>query len=389
MKLFSVERRVAADRARLIGDVARADGARFELEFSYEAVHAPLLSDCADAFVPALLLPAMAAGEALEIVPPVSPLLLGHLSRLQAIFSAWFPHYASVEVSASPRSGAEPARAAGVGAFFSGGVDAFYTLLKSLRGLPGEAPPITHLIYFHGLETTLDARRGADASEKRARDVAQEAGLVCVAGETNLRSHFPLLWGEYCGAGLAAAAHSLASGLGHVLVPSTDSYADAPPWGSHPLVDELWSTERTLVLADGAEARRVDKLVRLVAGDPLARRHLRVCTQNAGGDFNCGCCAKCVRTMITLRALGLEARFDTLPPELPTPLGPALAADYTMYLEQNLELLEQRGRAPDLARQVRRALRSRRRRSALRTWLENSAFAPALPWLRALRARNR
>jgi len=385
--LRHVTRRIEGGRVRLCGDVERAGGARLELGFSFDAAAAALVADTADAFVPALLLPAMAAGEALEIVPRVSPLLLQRLRHLQAIFSSWFPRYRTVAVCAAPRA-SSAAPAPGVGAFFSGGVDSFYTLRAHLGCDAPERPAITHLVFFHGLETSLAARRGGEASEARARAVARETGLAFVAGETDLRTHFPLPWGEYCGAGLASAAHALSAGLGHVLVPSTDSYGDAIHWGSHPLVDDLWSSECTTVACDGAEHTRAGKLERFVAFDPLARRHLRVCVDNAGGDFNCGRCHKCVRTMVALRALGAEREFATFPSTLPADLGAALANDDTTFLEQNRALLERTGRAPALAAAVRRVLRARRRRIALRTWLENSSLEPLLPLLRAVRGRR-
>ena len=399
MKLIAVERNVGGGSARLTGAVERGDGTHCEVTFAYDASDAALVSGEADAFVPALLLPAMAAGEPLELTPPVSPRLLASLPRLQAIFSSWFPHYRRIEVVAHPRdlaARADPdARSIGarvgtgarvdVGAFFSGGVDSFYTLLKSVRGLPREDPPISHVLFFHGLETTLEARRGGDASEARVRRVASEAGLACVVGETNLRTCFPLLWGEYCGAGLAAAAHSLGGRLSHVLIPSTDAYADALPWGSHPLVDPLWSTERTAIVSDGAETVRSDKLVQLVANDPLAQKHLRVCVLNDGGDFNCGRCTKCVRTMVALHALGVEDRFETVPRELPPELDRILASDYELYLAQSLALLERTARSPALEARVGRVLRSKRRRNGLRMLLENAAPEWLVERIRALR----
>jgi len=383
VKLVAVERGAPDGRPGLTGRVERADGARLAVYFAYGRECADLVLDearAADAFVPALLLPAMAAREPLEIVPAASPRLLAELDRLQAIFASWFPRYTRIEVRARPRDERGDPTPAGVGAFFSGGVDSFYTL----RRRPPGGPAITHLLFFHGLETTLELRRGAEAAEARARRVAGEAGVSCVVGETNLRTAFPLLWGEYCGGGLAAAGLSLGGGLGRVLVPSTDSYADAEPWGSHPLVDPLWSTERTAIVSDGAEATRSEKLESL-ASDPLATRHLRVCLENEGGDWNCGRCTKCVRTAVALFALGVVERFETLPHSLPEPLEPVLAQDHAMYLEQNLALLARTGREPALEAQLRRILRRRRRRDALRTLVEESPAAPLLAWLRRLR----
>jgi hypothetical protein len=120
----------------------------------------------------------------------------------------------------------------------------------------------------------------------------------------------------YHGAALAAIALALAPNHGLVYIASTYSYADLHPWGSHPLLDPLWSTEAVQIVHDGGETR-VDKL-RLLVQYPDVLARVRVCWENLG-NYNCGLCEKCVRTMLGLRALGVDhcAAFpDTLTPEL-------------------------------------------------------------------------
>ena len=61
----------------------------------------------------------------------------------------------------------------------------------------------------------------------------------------------------------------------------------------------------------------MDKL-RVIIQYPEAFSRLRVCWQNTG-NYNCGVCEKCVRTMLALRALGVDrcAMFsEILTPEL-------------------------------------------------------------------------
>jgi hypothetical protein len=66
-------------------------------------------------------------------------------------------------------------------------------------------------------------------------------------------------WKLYHGAALAAVALLFQDRLGKILIPPTYSYADLLPWGSHPLLDPLWSTEQTTIEHEGCEATRVEK----------------------------------------------------------------------------------------------------------------------------------
>jgi pyruvyl transferase EpsO len=120
----------------------------------------------------------------------------------------------------------------------------------------------------------------------------------------------------YHGAAMAAVAYALAPNHGKVYIASSNSYVDLHTWGSHPLLDPLWSTEAVQIVHDGGETR-MNKLRALVQY-PEAVARLRVCWRNPG-SFNCGHCEKCVRTMLALRALGVErcAAFpDILTPNL-------------------------------------------------------------------------
>ena len=63
-------------------------------------------------------------------------------------------------------------------------------------------------------------------------------------------------------------------------------------FGSHPLLDPLWSTETLAFVHDGCEANRMEK-VRRIAESPLLLEGLRVCVDDRGPDvYNCGSCWK-------------------------------------------------------------------------------------------------
>jgi hypothetical protein len=54
---------------------------------------------------------------------------------------------------------------------------------------------------------------------------------------------------------------------------------------------------------DGLSLSRLDKTI-LIADWDVALQNIRVCGPNWPGE-NCGCCEKCVRTMLALQALGV------------------------------------------------------------------------------------
>lgn len=347
MKLLNVKKIANDEQVKLVGLVQIDDSEnQVELYFEYPKKFIHFLNDSADAFVPALLIPAMMTGVDLEIKPPVSEKLLRNLNPIQSIFHQWYPEQLKkVSIIADTIHQIKKSKkesAIKVGTFFSLGVDSFYTLHKDLRNTDSLNPSISHLIYTQGSEARLSNYQGQE--EEVMSDiikVANKAGKDYIFGKTNIRDVFPLNWGLYYhGAGLAATALSLSAGLEEVLIPSTHTYKDIFPWGSSPLVDHLWSTEKTIIIHDGSEVGRAEKTAHL-SNDPLAMKYLRVCTRNQGGKLNCGQCAKCVRTMIALHISGNLAKAITFPDKLPNNFEKKIRVNNEndlSFLEENLAL---------------------------------------------------
>jgi hypothetical protein len=116
----------------------------------------------------------------------------------------------------------------------------------------------------------------------------------------------------YHGAAMASVGLALESVFDRIFIAS--SFSHDQPWGSHPALDPLWSTERCSFSHDGSDARRVDK-IRFVAQLPIVMDTLRVCTLRpiSGNIYNCGLCEKCSRTMVGLHIAGALGRCRTLP----------------------------------------------------------------------------
>jgi hypothetical protein len=268
------------------------------------------LTDTPQWSIPLRLIKAVAEGETANL-GSVSPLLASNLETIRDIYAAWIDGGHLVPLNFELSSAADAA-ASGVSLFFSGGVDSFYSLIK-------HRDEVENLVLVHGFDVPLADTKTFALAEAQAREAARIFGKRLIVARTNL--HFeqpsvPCSWGMYHGAPLAAVAHALAPNHRKIYVASTYSYADLHPWGSHPLLDPLWSTEAVRVVHDGGETR-MEKL-RVLVQYPEALARLRVCWENPE-KYNCGLCEKCVRTMLGLRALGIDrcAAFpETLTPEL-------------------------------------------------------------------------
>ena len=194
------------------------------------------------------------------------------------------------------------------------------------------------------------------------RKFADDFGVKLAVMQTNIRRAFGKYnsgWIENNGGGLASMANVV--GLPLTYIAATHCYDELFAWGSHPLTDRYWSTERSHLVHDGI-VRRSDKL-RYIGGNQVALRNLRVCWQDSG--YNCQKCAKCLRTRIALRLLGLKCdtlnRLDSMT-ELRS-LSIDDESDYTYFFD-NSRLAHEVGDA-ELAQVLDRSLSEWRRRRAL------------------------
>jgi hypothetical protein len=311
-----------------------------------------------DAFVVASLLLAMKAGTELVVEGPVSERLLSSLPQAQTILSAWEPRFRPIEVRAETY--ALSPRAAGTGVFFSLGVDSFYTLRE-------EADELTHLIMVKGYDPARLDDALWDAIFANARRVASASGKRLIEVRTNLSdfARVGVSWKWLHGPALAAAGHVLSETLGAVHISASQRHDHLGPWGSHPSLDPLWSSDRLEVIHSGAALDRVEKTA-LLSGDPLVLETLRVCLASDGHEYNCGRCPKCLGAMLVLDAADTLTSCRTLPDQI----DPAAIHDLNLnvgnriyYFEAILSLLQRAGRDPELIQ----ALRHRIRRSRFKT----------------------
>lgn len=375
----------------LAGEV-REPNRDVELTFSWPVELAEDVYVGPEPFMAALAVPALHRRCDLRTELPTSPTLLRGLHRVQGTFRSWYPNeFVECAVHAPVRSDPIESGAARMGAFFSMGVDSFDTAIQH-TGFPAPwNPPLTDLVLMRGLEFPLEGSEGLVEVELAARDAATALGLNLIVGESNVRTLYPISWAQFHhGTALAATALTLSRRFGVFLIPSSVTPARAQPWGGMPILEESCSTEWCRISTDASETSRADKVHRSIASHPVALRYLRICTANRGGGFNCGCCAKCLRTMLLLEAAGALENAETLPRQLPADFWRSYTPNQTIGMEAALRIArETGGRARELIPHLERAIGRTRERNALRSWLEVSPLRGLLPTIRRLRASLR
>lgn len=368
MRLHEIAVETAPDGSRLVGRVERRNGERFDLFFAFGGALPGPLQACADAFVPALLVPAMLDGEPLQSDLPVSPRLLWQTERVQGILAMWYPELRRVAVE-MPGRAAPIARGGATCSFFSAGADSFYTALKSQRGLV-PPDPVSHLVFMRGFDAGLHQEETLSESEDHVRRIGDRLGIPVITGASNVRDHMQSHWPEaYQGAALGAAGLALTGVAGRVLIPASHTYPELGiPWGSHPLLDESWTSESVSFLHEGCETYRYDKIAAIAEWDPASLDELRVCLSVDGAPENCGRCFKCVRTMVVLAGLG-RLNVKSFPHQLPDNYIDLIRKDRPQWRRELLHM--SRGplgeRVPGFRRAMERMERGRQWREVFRS----------------------
>lgn len=253
----------------------------------------------ADPFLATALIPAMFAGATLDLrhLPPVSATLMANLDQIQDIWTCWNPELKRVAVLANVAPDL-PRSTSGTATFFSGGVDAVHAVLTGAG--PGE-----RLVFINGFDFIMTARQWSQACARVAR-LAEKLGGEFVPLETNwhdFNRRHRLARSTSHGGCLAALAHLMAPP--RMTVASSFSWSWLLPWGTHPLLDPLWSNGATEIRHFGCDAFRSEK-VALIAQRPELLEELWVCHEDP--LENCGRCIKCCRTMAVLKLYNIPIR---------------------------------------------------------------------------------
>jgi hypothetical protein len=329
----------------------------FEIQDSeFNASHGA--DECSpDAFLSACFPLAAVHGEArVRIEGQPYPMLIEGLYTAHAWWTSWggMPTRApkiETPVRERGRNSRSPRRAVG---FVSGGVDSLHMLMRNRRLYrQDDLAYISDALFIHGFDI---GKRRRDPENERFRTallglqhIAGEIGLRIIPCSTNLR-HLPSMpdfWEHrHSGAALAAVGHAAIAGAAVLFLGSSYPVADLVPWGSHPAVDGLFSSQRISLVHDGARFSRLQK-VRDLASWPTALAALRVCPVGLGMRANCGECEKCLRTRLELLAAGVEETEAFGPSLTPSELWneaiPGQSGDRAIFYEDLIGPLRARG----------------------------------------------
>jgi hypothetical protein len=271
-----------------------------------------------DAFLAGFLLPCMYEHEDLKIEAPVSKVLFDNICNIQNIMSGWYPELSKIRILCDSFTNFTLKHDnKGVSAcFFSGGVDSSYTLLKHKN-------IITHLILVHGFDIKLNNKELWSKALGSTQKISREFGKRIITVKTNIRTlsdkrrakwgkkYYGDFWGRILhGSLLASVGLCMQNYFNLILIASSSSRPkeELVPWGSHPHLDELWSTERLKFRHDTIETR-INK-IKFISDYQIVLNNLRVCYQNKRGKINCGVCEKCIRTIIAMRLLDITPSPD-------------------------------------------------------------------------------
>lgn len=326
MKIFNFKKTTTAERARISATLTWEDCDRpsEEVYFETTAEYAEDLYPNPDSWLLCSALAAMRYGEQrIAIDAPVSAEIKDGLINSMKCLINWHGGDRRVIPIEAPIQTKDlfPHKPFRAGALFSGGIDALAMVRDNQLNFPPHHPRrIQDGILVYGI---LQGESERDPSFQNVVDavtaMANDAGMELIQLYTNAYAHFRDLdpdfsfWRlEYIGSFLAATVHAFAPRLSVASIASTYDLANLGPWGSHPLLDPLYSTHNLQIRHENAALSRLEKTK--IVGEWDVVKQLRVCNEKASyreGNYNCGNCEKCVRTMTAFLALGLLERIAT------------------------------------------------------------------------------
>lgn len=302
----------SSDGISLVAKVTFDSGKSEDVFFSIDPKYSSFICNDASPFLPSLLLPAMKLREDIYIDAIISAKLLASTHKIMDIVSSWNIGLKKIKITVKGTNDKKTALE-NTGVFFSGGVDSFSTYLRHKEESKRK---ITYLVFVHGFDIFLKDKHIFEKREEKLEAFAKEEHQKLISPRTNLRDITdPILdWGYAHGGALASIALFLSNGIQKIYIPSTYSEGHLFPWGSHPNIDPLWSTEKVTIIHDSSTISRLQKIKLYISKSPVALNYLRVCWSS--NEYNCARCSKCIRTMLALHVTNSLHKSKTFPPKL-------------------------------------------------------------------------
>lgn len=323
------------------------------LFFEIDSKWANYIGKDAGPFLAALLLPCMKNGENIEVDGEVSEKLLSAIRRVSHLCVGWNIGYKQINIEVAGKT-VDTRNTKNRAVFFSGGVDSFYTYLHV-----NKKTPIKTWLFVHGFDIRLDDTVLYGNVSRILKVIAKKEKVSFIEIRTNLREFTdPLLDWDYAhGGALASVALALRHGLSTVFFSGGMEEGAIRPYGLHPDLDPLWSTDTLEIKHIGSKIRRIDK-VRFISRFKIIQNSLRVCWRNTGGKYNCCKCEKCLRTMLSLYNANILEKCKTFPDpiDLVALSKVHILKNQIRYYQENVDALAVSGKNPILLNAIEKSI---------------------------------
>ena len=278
-----------------------------------------LTDDVYDAFMVAMLFPAMYYKEVLEIDGNVSGRLYDKITHyIQKCEIAHHDYLHEVLVKVKGFSETEK-KGKLVGTGFTAGVDAFSTVYDRFILEDNESHKISALFFFnvgtHG-GGTEKARKKFHTRYNYLKLLTEEWGLPFVPMDSNLFDFYKFEWefdaGIFC---RNTAILVFQKVLSKYYIAYDYSYWEVThmtdtDYGAVTDLcnDQIFGTESLELIVDGAQYRRSEKIERLLDFQPFFK-YVNVCVSSRPTPDNCSGCHKCMRTELALDIMNRLTEF--------------------------------------------------------------------------------
>jgi len=315
MRITNIELKQVDGFIRASADISWEQAKKDLLNFFVEApeeYESALWAD-PNAFILAAYLAAWHGGEhRIQIDEPICPVLFQNLKVVIPVLQSWYqdvPHPAPV---------IEPLAGFKVQYFntkeslglLSCGIDSLGTLRWNKLNIPDHHPlsisaGMTIGYHNHTASGKDRAERIINGRLITAKTVADHAGIELIPVLTNIKFLDKDGWFytyKSLGSLRSAVACFFSKRFHSTYIATNHTPVSIYPWGSHPLLDQYYSSAHFNIMHHGVDLTRLEKVA--IVGDwKVGLDNIRVCQNDDEGTYNCCTCEKCILTMCELQTI--------------------------------------------------------------------------------------
>jgi hypothetical protein len=299
---------LSKDRTRLSCDIYDNDKLKtlyFEVDKKYKKY---LCYERSDAFIISILPYAMLSGQDIYCETPVTETLLYNINEvlIPNLASGFRTKYKLIKIHANVDN--TPIKGIKVSTGHSLGVDAFYTIFKTMNSNYDDYK-LSHLLYIKRPHAETKLAKHYNIVEKTANSLNLPLTFII----TNVRTLWSSLHGNthvYTNLGAAYAMRKLINTYYYSTAYDLNDFSIANAHESFAddyllLLAYSFTIPDFNVLMGGLDTHRHDKIIP-ISKHELVQKNLKVCITS---DFNCSVCWKCKRSIMEFDMLGVLGNY--------------------------------------------------------------------------------